>query len=171
MSEQWWQVLFAGSFAGTATFIGMSLVLLRENWSRRYSAVLVSFSAGVLLGVGVLHVIPQSMELTTRAPLFILLAFVLFYFFPIFRVSMLVGLPYNPHLFLRRFRLGVAQAHGSDRNRGLAGFHRVHPDPRALSPVRRPAGEAEGTEGGDPWIKWRFSSSTIGPSMRRCLML
>ena len=37
MSEQWWHVLFAGSFAGTATFAGMSLVLLKENWSRRHS--------------------------------------------------------------------------------------------------------------------------------------
>lgn len=81
MSGQWWQVLFAGSIAGAATFAGMSMVLAWENWSRRYSAVLVSFSAGVLLGVGVLHILPESMELTTRAPLFILLAFVLFYFF------------------------------------------------------------------------------------------
>jgi zinc and cadmium transporter len=81
MSGQWWQVLFAGSFAGAATFVGMSMVLVWENWSRRYSAVLVSFSAGVLLGVGFLHILPESMELTTRAPLFILLAFVLFYFF------------------------------------------------------------------------------------------
>jgi ZIP family zinc transporter/zinc and cadmium transporter len=81
MSGQWWQVLFAGSFAGAATFAGMSMVLVWEDWSRRYSAVLVSFSAGVLLGVGVLHILPESMELTTRAPLFILLAFVLFYFF------------------------------------------------------------------------------------------
>ncbi len=80
MSGQWWQVLFAGSFAGAATFAGMSMVLVWENWSRRYSAVLVSFSAGVLLGVGFLHILPESMELTTRAPLFILLAFVLFYF-------------------------------------------------------------------------------------------
>jgi ZIP family zinc transporter/zinc and cadmium transporter len=81
MSEQWWQVLFAGSFAGSATFAGMFMVLARESWSRRYSAVLVSFSAGVLLGVGVLHILPESMELTSSAPLYILLAFVLFYFF------------------------------------------------------------------------------------------
>jgi ZIP family zinc transporter/zinc and cadmium transporter len=81
MSEQWGQVLFAGSFAGAATFAGMFMVLARESWSRRYSAVLVSFSAGVLLGVGVLHILPESMELTTSAPLYILLAFVLFYFF------------------------------------------------------------------------------------------
>lgn len=81
MSEQWWQVLFAGSFAGAATFAGMILVLAREHWSRRYSAVLVSFSAGVLLGVGILHIVPESMALTSGAPFFILLAFVLFYFF------------------------------------------------------------------------------------------
>ena len=81
MSGQWWQVLFAGSFAGAATFAGMALVLVWEDWSRRYSSVLVSFSAGVLLGVGFLHILPESMELTTRAPLFILLAFILFYFF------------------------------------------------------------------------------------------
>jgi zinc and cadmium transporter len=81
MSEQWWQVLFAGSFAGTATFVGMFLVLAREDWSRRYSAVLVSFSAGVLLGVGFFHILPESMELTPSASLFVVLSFVLFYFF------------------------------------------------------------------------------------------
>ena len=81
MSGLWWQVFCAGSLAGTATFAGMAMVLIWENWSRRYSAVLVSFSAGVLLGVGFLHILPESMELTTRAPLFILLAFILFYFF------------------------------------------------------------------------------------------
>ena len=80
MNEQWWNVIIAGSFAGAATFAGMYLVLAREEWSRRYSAVLVSLSAGVLLGVGFLHIIPESMELTTRAPLFVVLAFVLFYF-------------------------------------------------------------------------------------------
>jgi len=81
MSGQWGEVLFAGGFAGAATFAGMYLVLARETWSRRYSAVLVSFSAGVLLGVGFLHILPESMELTPRAPLFIVLAFILFYFF------------------------------------------------------------------------------------------
>lgn len=80
MSAQWWYVLFAGSFAGAATFAGMYLVLAKGDWSRRYSAVLVSLSAGVLLGVGFLHILPEAMELTARAPLFVVLAFVLFYF-------------------------------------------------------------------------------------------
>lgn len=80
MSEQWWHVLFAGSFAGAATFAGMILVLSREQWSRRYSSALVSFSAGVLLGVGILHILPESLEMTEKAPICIILAFVLFYF-------------------------------------------------------------------------------------------
>ncbi|MDH3999602.1 MAG: ZIP family metal transporter, partial [Desulfuromonadales bacterium] len=80
MSEQWLHVIFAGGFAGAATFGGMMLVLARENWSRRHSATLVSLSAGVLLGVGFLHILPESMELTPHAPLYVVLAFVLFYF-------------------------------------------------------------------------------------------
>ena len=80
MSEEWWSVLFSGGFAGAATFAGMILVLSREQWSRRYSAVLVSLSAGVLLGVGILHILPESLEMTVHAPLFIILAFIVFYF-------------------------------------------------------------------------------------------
>ena len=80
MTNPWLDVLYAGSFAGAATFTGMSLVLIREAWSRRYSAALVSFSAGVLLGVGFLHILPESLELNGKAPFYIVLAFVLFYF-------------------------------------------------------------------------------------------
>lgn len=80
MSNPWWQVIFAGSFAGFATFCGMGMVLLKEGWSRRYSATLVSFSAGVLLGIGFLHLLPEALEMTPLAPLFIVLAFVVFYF-------------------------------------------------------------------------------------------
>ena len=80
MTDQWMHVLFSGAFAGGATFAGMYLVLQREAWSRRYSASLVSFSAGVLLGVGFLHILPESLEMNAHAPLFVVLAFVLFYF-------------------------------------------------------------------------------------------
>jgi ZIP family zinc transporter/zinc and cadmium transporter len=80
MSNQWWDVLMYGGIAGAATFAGMLLILVREAWSRRHSATLVSYSAGVLLGVGFLHVLPEAVELTPHAPGFILLAFILFYF-------------------------------------------------------------------------------------------
>jgi len=80
MHEAWWEVMFAGGIAGLATCGGMLMVLAREGWSRRHSATLVSFSAGVLLGVGFLHILPEAMEMTHQAPLFVLLAFILFYF-------------------------------------------------------------------------------------------
>jgi ZIP family zinc transporter/zinc and cadmium transporter len=58
----------------------MYLVLVGEKWSRLHSAPLVSYSAGVLLGVGILHVYPEAQELTPNAPGFLLLSFLLFYF-------------------------------------------------------------------------------------------
>src|SRR5512139_2164942 len=80
MHNQWWEVVFAGGFAGVATCGGMLLILAREGWSRRNSASLVSFSAGVLLGVGFLHILPEALKMTAQAPLYILLAFIIFYF-------------------------------------------------------------------------------------------
>ena len=80
MHDQWWDVLLYGGIAGVATFAGMILILAREAWSRRYSSSLVSYSAGVLLGVGFLHVLPEALELNPHSPAFILLAFILFYF-------------------------------------------------------------------------------------------
>jgi ZIP family zinc transporter/zinc and cadmium transporter len=80
MTQQWWDVLMYGGIAGAATFTGMMLILAREAWSRRYSASLVSYSAGVLLGVGFLHVLPEALELNAHAPAYILVAFLLFYF-------------------------------------------------------------------------------------------
>jgi len=80
MDERWLSVIFFGCVAGAATFIGMYLVLTRADWSRRNSASLVSYSAGVLLGVGLLHVLPEAQELTDVAPPFVLASFVLFYF-------------------------------------------------------------------------------------------
>ena len=80
MHDQWWDVILYGGIAGAATFAGMTLILAWEAWSRRFSASLVSYSAGVLLGVGFLHVLPEALELNPHAPGFILLAFILFYF-------------------------------------------------------------------------------------------
>jgi len=80
MDNRWMDVLFAGGFAGAATVLGMYLILARQKWSRRNSANLLSYSAGVLLGVGFLHILPEAQELSAQAPYYCLLAFVLFYF-------------------------------------------------------------------------------------------
>jgi len=78
--NHWLPVFFYSGLAGLATFAGMSLILWREVWSRRYSASLVSYSAGVLLSVGLLHLLPESQELSAYAELAILVAFIAFYF-------------------------------------------------------------------------------------------
>lgn len=81
MSAKWFEVVTSGTLAGMATFVGMYLVLARAAWSRRNSAALVSYAAGVLLGVGILHIVPETMALSPNtAPAWILASFVLFYF-------------------------------------------------------------------------------------------
>ncbi len=80
MESRWVSVLFYGGMAGVATFLGMYLVLVKESWSRRNSAHLISFSAGTLLGVGFLHILPEALELAPNATLYLLLSFVIFYF-------------------------------------------------------------------------------------------
>lgn len=80
MNANLFDVLMFSSIAGAATFLGMFLILTRADWSRRNSAALVSYSAGVLLGVGILHVLPEAQELSSHTPVFVLLSFILFYF-------------------------------------------------------------------------------------------
>lgn len=80
MSQTWLNVLIAGGAAGGATFLGMGLILARPAWSKLHSGGLVSYAAGVLLGVGILHILPESMELSASTPYYLILSFVLFYF-------------------------------------------------------------------------------------------
>lgn len=80
MSELWLPVFFYSTLAGMATFIGMWLILWRESWSRKNSATLVSYSAGVLLSVGILHLLPEAQGLTAYAEFSVLAAFIGFYF-------------------------------------------------------------------------------------------
>jgi len=80
MSNHWSAVFFYSGLAGFATFVGMWLILWKEAWSRNNSAVLVSYSAGVLISVGLLHLLPESQALTGYAELAVLAAFIAFYF-------------------------------------------------------------------------------------------
>jgi len=80
MNQTWLNVSIAGGAAGAATFFGMILILIRPAWSRLHSGELVSYAAGVLLGVGILHILPESMELSGNAPYYLILSFILFYF-------------------------------------------------------------------------------------------
>lgn len=80
MTAGWIDVVVLGGLAGGAVFFGMYLVLAGEAWSRRNSPVLISFAAGVMLGVGFLHVLPEALELNAAAMPYLLVTFVAFYF-------------------------------------------------------------------------------------------
>lgn len=76
----WSEILIFSFLAATATLLGMALVLFRESWCRKNSGSLISFSAGVLLAVGFLHILPEALELSGHAMFYLLAAFVTFYF-------------------------------------------------------------------------------------------
>jgi len=80
MSNHWLAVLFYSGIAGLATFTGMWLILWKETWSRKNSAALVSYSAGVLVSVGFLNLLPEAQELTDHAEMIVVAAFIAFYF-------------------------------------------------------------------------------------------
>ena len=80
MENHWLSVVSFGTLAGAATFAGMSLVLIQTGWSRRHSAKLVSYSAGVLLGVGILHILPEAWAQNPHTPYYLLISFLVFYF-------------------------------------------------------------------------------------------
>ncbi|MEK7146573.1 MAG: ZIP family metal transporter [Patescibacteria group bacterium] len=52
------------AIAGSATLIGLALVLFAEKFIKRYSFGVVSLAAGVLMGTAFFHILPEALELT-----------------------------------------------------------------------------------------------------------
>lgn len=64
---------FLGSMAG---LIGGVVFLLKKRWARKFSALAIPFTAGVLITVSLLHLLPESVELLGKdAYLYLVLAF------------------------------------------------------------------------------------------------
>ena len=74
--------LLYGGIAGAATLAGISLVRWKQDLALKYSHYINSFAAGVLLTIALIHLIPESVELTnntSNALLVVLGAFITFY--------------------------------------------------------------------------------------------
>lgn len=54
------------TIAGSATVLGLLLVLWQEQWTKKNSIYLISLAAGVLLTSAALHLLPESIELTEK---------------------------------------------------------------------------------------------------------
>ena len=72
-------VLGASSLACAVTTLGIFVISRYESWSKDRSAYFISFAAGVLITVSFLHIVPESMEMSERAPVFILVGFLALY--------------------------------------------------------------------------------------------
>jgi len=79
LDPRFWIVLAASSTACAVTTVGIFVVSRYEAWSHERSAYFVSFAAGVLITVAFLHMVPESIPMNPRAPVFILMGFLALY--------------------------------------------------------------------------------------------
>jgi ZIP family zinc transporter/zinc and cadmium transporter len=67
--------------AALATVIGGMMILLKPKWDHHVLRYSISFGAGFMLGAAALAMIPASLTLTDKAPLFFLAGYLTIHFF------------------------------------------------------------------------------------------
>lgn len=65
--------------AALSTFAGVRILVLRENFARKYSLYFISFAAGVMLTVVFMHLLPEALEMNPHAIRYAFAGFVLFF--------------------------------------------------------------------------------------------
>jgi ZIP family zinc transporter/zinc and cadmium transporter len=73
--------LVAAALAASATVLGGTLVLLKRNWEEHVLKYSISFGAGFMLGAAALAMLPASFQLTSQAPVFLLIGYLTIHFF------------------------------------------------------------------------------------------
>jgi ZIP family zinc transporter/zinc and cadmium transporter len=72
-------IIFYSAIAGLSTILGIILVILKESWVVRHSHYVNSFAAGLILGIAFFHLLPESLEVSENAVLFLFMGFLVFY--------------------------------------------------------------------------------------------
>lgn len=67
--------------AASATILGGSLVLVKREWDHELLRYSISFGAGFMLAAAALAMIPESLKITEKAPLFLLAGYLALHFF------------------------------------------------------------------------------------------
>ncbi len=67
--------VLASSLACLVTAIGIYVINRKSEWGHRNAAYFMSFAAGVLISVTLLHVMPEAYGMNAQAPIFILTGF------------------------------------------------------------------------------------------------
>lgn len=64
MTDPLFRVASAGLAAGAMSLLGVALVRVRTDWTRRHALALTAFAGGVVAGAALLHLLPEAAELT-----------------------------------------------------------------------------------------------------------
>ena len=72
-------VMVTGLLACAVTTVGIYIISRYERYGLEHSAYFMSFAAGVLISVSFLHIIPTSLHMNDRGPIFILTGFLAIY--------------------------------------------------------------------------------------------
>jgi len=73
--SRFWITAIAGLLACAITTIGIYVINRFTEWGKRNMVYFTSFASGVLISVSFMHIIPESMEMSNYAPVFLLIGF------------------------------------------------------------------------------------------------
>jgi len=76
-----WLSVAAVLAAASATVAGGALLLIKPRWDVRFLRLSISFGAGFMLAAAALAMIPESLKLTERAPVYFLVGYLAIHFF------------------------------------------------------------------------------------------
>ena len=68
-------VMLASTLACLVTVLGIYVINKFANWGNRNVAHFMSFAAGVLITVSLMHILPEAYEMNAQSPAFVLIGF------------------------------------------------------------------------------------------------
>ncbi len=80
MNDHFYIAFSASVLAVVVTTVGIFVIRNYEQWGRRNSTYFICFAAGVLISVSFLHIVPTSIEMNNRAPIYLLAGYFFMHF-------------------------------------------------------------------------------------------
>ena len=81
MFSVFWAIILASILACIVTTIGIYVINKFAEWGKKNIIYFMSFAAGVLISVSFMHIIPKSFEMSSSAPIFLLIGFLSLHLF------------------------------------------------------------------------------------------
>lgn len=75
LNDRFWIPLGASMLAASVTSAGIFAIRRFEAWGKQNTIYFISFAAGVLISASFLHIVPKSITMATRAPVYLLAGF------------------------------------------------------------------------------------------------